>query len=287
MSFSETTVSTESSSTLPLVPYIVGHPLEYSEEGTPGLFTREAADAYVDEYFACHEVAKEALASVLHENYKRRTEEAAEASKSLLDAYIVDDERTFNPELSESSMSFYIDFRQVDSEPHATLGERRDIFLSRDHPEPMKAYEIFARSRENETDFLDVSFAKRCLEMVAGSRIVTPINTPALPKLTRAIKIPPHTNSRVITTKTEVGSFQPYDDDTVVLKSRQAGLLDYDKLAPSDLEVVDYLTNYKRSLGRTSELEDARRQLQAILEDSPGAVRPVVESLYLVRPDHN
>lgn len=293
MKITAESVSLDSPSPLPLVPYFVPTPSkrEQLEDGesrhaTEGfsnpLFTREQSDEYAKTHFSCEEVSLKAIASVLHENYLRRVEEASSTSQSLRKLYFPSGNGDFNPDLPQQMMDFYASFMQADFNPHATIGQRSELFLDSDHPEPLKAYEVFARSRENETDFFDVSFAKACLEVVARGNPLKHGVVNSDPKLTREIKIGTDKELRVVTTKREVGSFD-FSGETVALKDRQAGLLDYGSLDKNDTEVVDFLTRYNRDLGRTPELQEARSKLGVILASNPGIVNPVVESIFLTR----
>lgn len=266
MKIDNLTLDTESP--LPLVPYFSHDAPDVSLS----LSRETAKQAYINSA-----LARAAVESVLHENYKRRVQEAAGASKALRDYYFHPD-GTFREEVHDE-IDDYTRFRCIDANQHATIAERVGLFLDSSHPEPLKAYEIFAHSRDPKEDMLDLSFAHHCLKLISPSTAVEEVE-PRLPKLSRKIEVD-DTDQRVVTTKARVGSFQWAGGDIIRLTSRQAGLIDYRQLESHEQAVVDYLTYYDRRLGRTEELDHAKTTLRDILSNKP--VQPVVESLYLTR----
>lgn len=260
----------DSKSPLPLVPYFT-----YDAPGVSRRLSREVAN----EVCVQNGLARCAVESVLHENYKRRMAEAHDTSEAVRNSFF-DQEGTFRGTPEE--MSDYVRFRQIDANPYPTIGERVQLFTDPDHPQPLEAYEIFARPRSPEEDILDLSFARDCLKLISQNT-ATEEGAFRLPKLSRKI-IDDGVDQRVVTTKVSVGTFEMKNGDnleTIRLTSRQAGLIDYSTLDPHQQEVVDSLTHYNRERGRTEELRCARAALWEILRDKP--VQPVVESLYLTR----
>lgn len=260
----------ETVSPLPLVPYFPHGGAEFSKE-----LSREAARAIS----AQNGLAHKAVESVLRENFSRRVGEAHATVEAVRGELFADD-GTFIGTAEE--LAAYTHFRCTDADPHRMVGQSLDVFTNPSHPRKLTAYEIFAHPRDPEDELHDLTFARNCLELISQGT-ATELFEHRLPKLSRRIDVD-GVDQRVVTTKVSVGSFEIGEGakrETIRLTSRQAGLLDYNLLNAEQQSVVDWLTGYNRSRGRTKELNDARANLQEILKATPA--QPVVESLYLTR----
>lgn len=260
-------------SPLPLIPYIISdsseHPKAVSETVIPALdLSNDTA------------LPRAIIDNVLRENYVRRISEAQRTAQAVTSKYFMPD-GTFRID-RHHAIDDYASFRIVDANQHAKLGDRIRLFMDPAHLEELEAYEIFAH--QSQELFPDVSFARDCLALVArtaGEVGIDETASDALPKITRKIELAQQ-SVRVVMAKTAVGQFV-HNESLITLKSRKAGVLDYDELSPAEQQVVDTLTAHDPDDGRTADLMAARERLQSMVTDRPTLVTPVVESLYLTR----
>lgn len=270
----------DSPSPLPLVSYIPGAAEHASRTGTD-ILAKEKVGPIAG-------LPLEVVGNVLHENYKKRAEEAKAESRKVEKAIFYDDHS-----LNESviSVSEYANFRFVDADLHSSLGKRAILFLSSQHPLRLNAYEIYARQGETGESFDSLIFARMCLEGISEHLRRTNVehelrdsHDKILPKLTRVTADSNGNRFGVITTKETVGIIECGNGDTFSLKSRKAGAFMLDLVEKYDnKDVLDFLAKYRRSQGRSEELMEARRALAEILQEQPDLVKPVVESVYLAR----
>ena len=269
------TLSRETTSPLPLVPYMLGESSEYRKS-----VINEVVPALLPDFESGLDRA--VIDNVLTENYRRRIDEARATATELWNSLFTP-KAAFRPERYDK-IAEYGRFREIDGVVHPKIGDRIDLFTMPNGLTEMQAYELFAH--ESSGPFLDLRFARDCLRLVTQSIAAAPEITeePALPKITRAIESDER-SYRVVTTKITAGKVA-YMGSIISLKSRQAGVIDYSAVKnPSDKEVIDTITHHIPTDGRTIELMQARKQLQDLLNDNPTLVTPIVESVYLARGD--
>lgn len=291
----------EAKSQLPLVQSQPGAGEHATRDGSRMLAETHCSD------FGVH-LPNDVLASIFHENYKRRTEEAREAAEPVRASLFTDpndisafapasmkvangDSLAHDPEYNQL-VSRFLEFKINDADHHARLGERVDNYLDNVEAFPFDAYEIFVRRCDKNELFGDVSFANSCMKAIVSRRKAAVYggddNTKHyLPKLTRTIKadnIEPTNSDKyaVVTDKVEVGIFYE-GDEKYTLKSRKAGAFLIDKYDLEHAAILDVLDGHNRSLGVTEELDQARTDLRELMQREPKLVIPVVESIYVAR----
>ena len=224
-----------------------------------------------------------AAKSVLDENFKNRNSEAQMSWTNMPESDILHPKQLFGTETNPKGIEAYTRIRYVESDPDATIADRIKNFRELSF---IGGYEIHARKLPAEADFFDVSLAHDLAsEIDASATEHCPIETGSLPKLTRLVKDENDGSEWFVVTHKSIAADLTIDGGAVQLKSRRAGLLDASKLSPAERELCEELLRHPRSEGRTDQLIAQREILADALLADPSRIRPVVESMYLCRPN--
>lgn len=230
---------------------------------------------------------EEVVQGVIHEHYKKRIQEAR---GSFSRSNVLDENAGLRPGIDYGD---YIDFRKVDAEELPTIGERYSLFMGKFATEiAVSAYEIYSRICADGSKLTrDTALAEDVLGVLLDGgcgfepiRHTTADLNATPPKLLRSIPVDGN-GYAVITSKTCVGRILYGGDMSVRVVTRRAGAVSIDSVDTESgaRETIEFLQGYRRKLGRTPKLAEARSRLWGIIESENVHAPTVIESIYVTR----